>query len=120
MSVGSKWPPSPLQPVDTLLVVRISDCIEEVAISPRPADILWRAASNRFDQTRVGDSGRRIGNPLDADGVFPAVAEVVEICERPDADILQHVDEPGLAGVEGPSPKVGSGLPQPISRARIS
>ena len=35
--------------------------------------------------------------------MFPAVAEVVEISERPDASpFLQHVDQPGLRGVERP------------------
>jgi hypothetical protein len=32
--------------------------------------------------------------------MFPAVAEVVEVFERSGADILQHIDKPGLAGIE--------------------
>jgi hypothetical protein len=69
----------PLQPLGVLVVVRIGDRIEEVAVSPGAADILGRAASGGCDEARVGDAGHGISDALDADRVLPAVAEVVEI-----------------------------------------
>jgi len=45
-----------LQAFDRLRVVLTSDRIEELAISPGPADILWRAVFGSCGQTRVGDA----------------------------------------------------------------
>jgi hypothetical protein len=59
----------PMQPFGALLMVRIGDCIEELAVSPRPADILRRASSNSFDQARMGGPRLRVGNALDTDRV---------------------------------------------------
>jgi len=42
--------------------------------------------------------------------MLPAVAEVVEIFERSSADIFQHVDEAGLAGIEWPVAEARIGL----------
>jgi len=61
---------------------------------------LWRAAPGCFDEAWVGNPGHGITDALDADRVFPAVTEIVEVFERPGADILEDVDEPGLAGVK--------------------
>jgi hypothetical protein len=69
----------PLQALDVLLVFRIRDRIEELAVSPGAADILWWAATDRFDEAWVVNAGRGIGNALDTDGMFPAVTEVVEV-----------------------------------------
>jgi hypothetical protein len=44
----------PFQPLGMFLVARIGDGIEEVAVSPWTADILWRAASGCFNEARVG------------------------------------------------------------------
>src|SRR6185312_7644633 len=44
----------PLQHLCVFVVVRIGDHIEQVVVSPGSADILWWAASDGFDQTRVG------------------------------------------------------------------
>src|SRR3954469_17083744 len=90
----------PLQPFSVLLVVRIGDRFEEFAIAPGAADILGWATSDSFDETWVGDPWHRVDDALDADGVFPTVAEIVEVLERPDADVLQDGGKPGLAGVE--------------------
>ena len=70
---------NPLQAVGVLLVIGISDRIEEVAISPGSADILWWAAPGCFDKARVGDARHGISDTLDADRVFPAVSEVVKV-----------------------------------------
>ena len=72
----------PLQPFSVLLVVRIGDRFEEFAIAPGSADILGRTTSASLDEAWVSDPWHRIGDALDADGVFPAVAEIVEIGER--------------------------------------
>src|SRR3954463_13226465 len=90
----------PLQPFSVLLVVRIGDRFEEFAIAPGSADILRRATSDSFDEAWVSDPWHRIGDALDADGVFPPVAEIVEIPERLAPDIPQDVGQPRLAGVE--------------------
>src|SRR5215471_5528319 len=83
-----------------LLVVRISDCVEEVVVSPGAADILRRATSGCGDQARIGHAWDGISDALDADRMLPAVAEVVEVFERSGADVFQRVDEAGLAGIE--------------------
>jgi len=49
------------------------------------------------------------GDTFDADGMLPAIAKVVEVFERPGADIFQHVDEAGLAGIERPVAEVRIG-----------
>ena len=41
--------------------------------------------------------------------MLPAIAEVVEVFERPGADIFQHVGEAGLAGIERPVAEVRIG-----------
>ena len=43
----------PCEPFLVLLLVGIGDCFEERVVAPRAADILGRAASDRFDQARV-------------------------------------------------------------------
>ena len=70
------------QGLGMLFVVRIGARFEELAIAPGTADILGWATAGCFDQTRIRDPGRRIGDVLDADGVFPAAAEVVEVFSR--------------------------------------
>lgn len=45
----------PLQRVGVFLVFWIGDCIEELAVSPGAADVLWRAASDCFDEARTAD-----------------------------------------------------------------
>jgi hypothetical protein len=80
--------------------------LEELAVSPGPADIFRWAASDCFDEAGVGDAGDGIGDALDSNRVFPAVAKVVEVFERFGADILQRVAKPGLAGIERPITEV--------------
>ena len=60
----------PLQSFGVLLMVWIGDRFEEFAIAPRTADILGWATSDSFDETWVGDPWHRVGDALDADGVF--------------------------------------------------
>jgi len=91
------------------LEVRIGDRVEEVAVSPGAADILGRAAFGCVDQARIGHAGNGISYTFDADGMLPAIAKVVEVFERPGADIFQHVDEAGLAGIERPVAEVRIG-----------
>ena len=82
LDIGVGWielAADPLQPLGVLLVVRIGDRIEDVAVAPGAADILWRAASGCFGEARVGNAGHGISDALDADRVLPAVAEVVEV-----------------------------------------
>ena len=109
LDIGVGWierAADPLQPLGVLLAVWISDRIEELAVSPGPADIFRWAASDCFDEAGVGDAGDGIGDALDSNRVFPAVAKVVEVFERFGADILQHVAKPGLAGIERPITEV--------------
>ena len=64
------------------LVFGIGDGLEELAIAPRTADVLWRAVALGFDQARIKNAQFRINQTFDLDTVFPAVAEVIEILER--------------------------------------
>ena len=64
----------PLQHLGMFLVVWISERIKELAVSPRAADILWRAASGCIDEAGIDNAGNGIS---DANRVLPAVAEVV-------------------------------------------
>jgi hypothetical protein len=82
------------------VVVRIGVRFEELAVAPGATDVLGRATAGCFDQAWVRDPGLRISGPLDADRVFPAIAEVVEVFERLEAGVLDDVSEAGLAGVE--------------------
>ena len=52
------------------------------------------------DQPRIGDARLGIAEALDLNGVFPAVAEVVDVSQRLCSDVLDHVGETRLAGVE--------------------
>ena len=65
LGIGIDWievAANPSQAVGALLVVRISDCVEEVAIPPGSADILWWAAAGCFDKARVGDARHGISD----------------------------------------------------------
>lgn len=97
---------NPFQFLAVFLMVWISDCLEEVAISPRAADILGRTASDCFQEARIGDARHSIEEAFHTDRVVPAVAEIVEVCERSGADILQDIDKPGFAGIERPVTEV--------------
>ncbi len=55
------------------LVFWIGDRIEEVAVTPGAADILWRAASGCLDETRIDDAGHGVSDAFDADRVLPAI-----------------------------------------------
>lgn len=60
LGVGVGWielAADPLQRLGVLLVVRIGDGIEELAVSRGAADILRRAAASCFDEARIGDAG---------------------------------------------------------------
>ena len=52
--VGIKVAADPLEPLGMFLMVRISDCIEEVTISSGAPDILGWASSGCVDQARIG------------------------------------------------------------------
>jgi len=93
---------NPFQLFGVFFMVWISDCIQELAVSPRAADILGRTTPNCFHQARVRDARHRIGEAFNADRVFPAITEVVNVCESSDADILEDIDEAGFAGIERP------------------
>lgn len=96
----------PFQLFGVILIVWISERIQEVAVSPRATDILGRTASDHLHQARVGESGHGIEDACYADSMFPAVDEVVEVFERFHADILQDVDKPGFPGIERPVAEV--------------
>jgi hypothetical protein len=51
-----------------LLVVGVSDGFEELLISGRPADILWRAAADGLEQLRIDDAGHGVDDAFDAQG----------------------------------------------------
>jgi hypothetical protein len=91
---------NPLEPFVVLLMAGIGDGIEELAVTPWATNILRRTASGCFDKARVVDAWHGISDALDTDRVLPAIAEVVEVFQRFGADILQNIDEPGLAGIE--------------------
>jgi hypothetical protein len=80
--IGIKVTAEPLEPLGMFLVVRVSDGLEEVVVSPGAADILGWTASGCFDQAGIGHARDGISDALDADRMLPAVAEVVEIFER--------------------------------------
>ena len=82
------------------LVAGIGDGLEELAIAPRTTDVLGRAVALGFDETRIKDARFAIDQALDLDRVFPAVAEVIEILQRPRADVFDDVGEPRLAGID--------------------
>jgi hypothetical protein len=84
--VGIKVAADPLEPLGMFQVVRISDCIEELVVSPGASDILGWAASGCVNQARIRHAWEGISDALDADGMLPAIAEVVEVFERPGAD----------------------------------
>jgi hypothetical protein len=46
----------PFEQFCVTLVLGICDGIQELAITPRPADVLGRAASGALDETRKGDA----------------------------------------------------------------
>jgi hypothetical protein len=52
--------------------------------------------------------------------MLPAIAEVVEVSKRLGAGVLEHVDQPGLAGVERTASEVGIGQPPAHVAARAS
>jgi len=103
-----------------LFVVRIGDRFEELAVVPGATDVLGRTAAGCFGQAWVRDPELRVSDPLDADRVFPAIAEVVEVFETPDTGVLDDSAGRALRASSGPSPKSGSGMPQPMSRTRNS
>ena len=51
--------------------------------SPRAAAVFERAADADLDQARIEQSELGVGEALDLDRVIPAVAEVVEVGQRP-------------------------------------
>ncbi len=95
----STGPPNDL---GVLLMVWIRDRIQELAVAPRTADVLGRAAPMGRKQPRVGDAGHRLHYALDLDRVLPAIPEIVKVAERYGARVLDHVGQPRFAGVERP------------------
>jgi hypothetical protein len=65
----------PLQPLGVLFMAWIGNQPEEFAVAPGPADILWRAASDCFDEMPIGGAGMlsvmRSINRCDADRGLP-------------------------------------------------
>ncbi len=98
----------PCHALGMLFVVWISDRFKEVAVAPGTADVLpvGNVRSLRLDQAWICNSGDRVGDAFDADAVFPAVAEIVEVLERPDPGVLQDIDEAYLARIEWPVAEV--------------
>jgi hypothetical protein len=88
---------APLHALVVAFMIGISECFEELAVAPGSANVLRWATSGRFDQTWIKKPGDRLGDALDPDRVFPAVAKVIEIFERLAADVFQDVDEAGVA-----------------------
>lgn len=117
---GIEGATDPCQRFGMLFVVRIGDRFEELAVAPGATDVLGRTAAGCFDQAWVRDPGLRVSDPRDADRVFPAIAEVVEVFETPDTGVLDNIREAGLAGVEWAVAEVRVWNAQPISRARNS
>ena len=81
-------------------VLGIGDRLEKLPIAPGTADVFGRAAAARLDQPRIGDARLGVAEARDLDGVLPAVAEVVDVPQCLCADILDHIAEARLAGVE--------------------
>lgn len=84
------------------LVPGVGDGFEELAVAPRAADILRRAAPSGLDQAGISDARHGVIDTLDPDRVLPAVAEVVEVPERLRAGVFERVEEPSRAHVERP------------------
>ncbi len=76
-------------------------------LSPRLSRYIRRTATGRLDEEGVAHARHRLGDALDEDGMLPAVAEVIEVFQRPGADILQHVFQSPLARVERSVAEVG-------------
>ena len=63
------------------LVLRICDGLQELAITPRAADILGRSASGALDEPRIVDALAYRPDGLQHDHAAPAIAVVVKILE---------------------------------------
>ena len=71
----------PLLDFGMTFMAGVADCFDEFGITPGAADIFRRAASAYLNQARIAYAGLRIGEPLDLERVFPAIAEVVEVSQ---------------------------------------
>ncbi len=82
------------------LVVFVGKRFAEFLISPLTANILWRATPDGIEEewiVEVGDSWKGL---FDLDGMRPAIAEVVEVLERPRADIFDRGEKGCFASVD--------------------
>src|SRR5476651_2268937 len=77
-------------------VLWIANGLEEFGIAPGSADIFRRAASACLDQAGIKNPKFWVDETFDLDRVFPAIAKIVEVPQRLDADILEHIAEAAL------------------------
>jgi hypothetical protein len=82
------------------LVLWVGDRFEKFGIAPGTADVFRWAMSFSVDRAGIWNARYGIGDALYFDRVLPAVAEVLEILQRLDADIRESIGQASLAGVE--------------------
>jgi hypothetical protein len=83
-----------------VLMLGIGESGEEVFIAGGAADVLGRAAAFDFEKDWVIDTENGVVYPFDFDRMLPAIAKIIDVLKRLRANIFEHVDEPGLAGIE--------------------
>ncbi len=88
----------------------VVDRFQQFGIAPRAADIFRRATAAGLDQARIELARLWIDETLDLDRVLPTVAEVVKVAQLLRADILEHLVEPRLAGIEEVTGPAGIGV----------
>src|SRR5690606_25929055 len=72
----------PLAPLGVLGVRWVGKDLEQLAIAPGPATVLWWAGAPAIDARRNGGDAAGGKHLLDSDLVIPAVPEVVGVSER--------------------------------------
>ena len=82
------------------LVLWVVDGFQEFGIAPGAANVFRWATSYSVDHARICNAGYGIGDAQEFDRMLPAVAEVIEILQRFDADIFKNIGQARLAGIE--------------------
>src|SRR5207249_7048753 len=64
-----------------LLVLRITDRLQELLVAPDPGNVLWWTGPFASQTAWVGDAWLRREDLFDVDPMLPVVAEVVQVAE---------------------------------------
>lgn len=77
-------------------ILGIANSFEELFVSGRAADVLWRAAARDVREASVEFAAGGIADFAGFDLVVPAVAKVVEVVDRADFHVLNQLGQGGF------------------------